>query len=287
MVYKKALLTSCVVFGSIMAGQQPLSQQDRMLPLEQRMDVLTSTSSNFDESLALYFPSLTQIPDFPSIRKGVVVLHNNAPYAIKAVVIKWTIVEGGITTTLFRPMMPEPRRFGGVPGAMPLIAPNQAIIVSPYAQLSEPSTSTEQQQFIENTTAVDKHISDASSTIAAQIDSLIIGNGAGNAVIFGRDNYGMQLKFTAERDASIEEAKALLPLIESGSGVLGYLDNQLKGSATQLDDPNALALAHAAVRLKALYQKVSIDEFKRQVTILSGANRMIVTKSKDYIAGRG
>lgn len=240
-----------------------------------RVSAVRPNNSLYDSYLALGFGHASANSQFASLRPESLIVHNNTAFEVKAVVIKWTFSLGnGKTVTVFHPIFPEPQ-LGGLPGNRSALQPGQMLLVSPFADLQESSSNSEQERFISKT-VTDPGWSQVANgvSVVGTIDSIIFINGT----FTGNDEFGMVTKYACERNGAIEEANAIYQMTQNGDLLMQQLNNDVRTNMSQQQAPCALAKAHAAIRFASLYQKKGLPALQAKLQRIQSAPKVVMKR---------
>jgi hypothetical protein len=244
-----------------------------------RVYLVYGSEGRFDDLVEQHFPGLTSSPQYPLIRStSVLAIDDDAP-RIKAMTIKWTILnQDGTSTTRFSVLFPDPQGRSVVPGTLDVAVPGGAALVSPVVHEQEiPAGSAAAR--VAHLDAVYSQPDVVSPlltarSVEAKIDGIVFGNG----VFVGKDEFGLLAKYTCERNGAIDEALSLLSALGDSQGTYALLTRDFVRSKqpqdpTAADLPCAEARGREAARLLYLFEHRGETTFDAVVSQISAQRR--------------
>lgn len=263
---------AAVLVGAILAGVRAAAQGgwSDSSPAKGHSVVVTGPNSrNFDDVVERWFPGVTGVSNYATVKPLLAIVHNNTMRVVKAYVVKWTITSAdGSAATEYLPVVSEPGPGEAqLSGAKTVLGHGgtgfETMLVSPYfrwPQRGFPGLIQGNAVMISFQAASLKALASniqSATRVQTTLDGVIFGDG----VFVGPDTSELCERFQASQQGEVDEAGWALNQLSAGptdQQLMDSLSEQIyQGRNSTGTDPASL---HAAARGEEASSLLSVLE---------------------------
>jgi hypothetical protein len=285
-----ALLTALMLSGPSLrhaSAQQPPENHPGNGSASTRVHLIPGGSAQFDAVFQEHFPDAAGSPQNKAIRATSAIVVNDTQFRVTAITLQWTVVHSdGSRQVLYSSIFPGVTSSHLLSSRDTVLDQNHLALVSPVAHEEETdSAGSPRGSRVRNAYAtLDAKYSNtdlvtslfAAKEIDVKIDGIVFGTG----VFTGKDNYGLQQKFTCEHNGAIDEALAVKTALERGASAQSVMESDVATGLTSTDaDGSCLAArGREASRLIEVLQKGGNSQLLQTLASLSQAQRITLRR---------